>query len=57
MLRSQMTRHRMGMFGLVVARLVKTDGESFHRAAALRLHQRHDGGGIDAARQKSAHSK
>ena len=50
----QVIGHRLGVHGLVVARLVKADGKGLHRLGRLRLHQRHDGGRIDAARQEGA---
>ncbi len=54
MRRPQMGSHGLGMFGLVKAWLIKTDGECAYWLRGLRLHQRHDGGRIHPTRQKSA---
>ncbi|CFD94570.1 Uncharacterised protein [Bordetella pertussis] len=54
MLGAQVRRHRLGVLGLVIALLVKADGEGAHRLRALRLHQGHDGGRVDAAGKKRA---
>ena len=47
-------RRRLACSRLVVAGGVKADGEGLHRPRALRLHQRDDGRGIDAAGEKRA---
>ncbi len=43
-----------GVLRFIELALVEADREAAHGAPALRLHQRHDGRGIDAARQKRA---
>ncbi|MNI44256.1 hypothetical protein D3C73_986250 [compost metagenome] len=54
MVGAQMRGDGLGVLRLVVAFLVEADGEGAHRLGALRLHQRHDGGRINAARQEGA---
>ena len=51
---AEMLRHGLGVRRLVVALLVEADRERAHRSVALRLHQRHDGRGVDAAGQEGA---
>ena len=51
---TEMGRHLLGAMGFIIAALMKADGKGLHRSRALRLHQRHNRGRIDPARQKSA---
>ena len=53
-IRAEVRRDLFGAAGLIVTCLVKADGERFHRARALRLHQRNDRRGIDSAGEKRA---
>jgi hypothetical protein len=52
---AQVLRHRPRVRGLVVALLLKADGEGVHRPAAARLHERDDQRRIDPARQKRSY--
>ncbi len=54
MVGAQVRRNRLGVLRLVVALFMEADGESAHRLRTLGLHQRDDGGRIDAARQEGA---
>ena len=54
MIGAEMLRDFARVLGLVVTALGKADAEGANGLARLRLHQRHDGRGVDAAGQEGA---